>query len=276
MPISSESNQTSVVLTGSGQTIPIAFVFYDATDLVVRSLVSGGTATTLLVEGVDYSVAGGDGASGSVIMTAGASGDTITVYREVPYTQTLDLEENDPMPSSSLELALDRLAVQILQLKAQLDRCLRLSQTSTEQPAVELLDRASKFLGFNGAGELTALDASALISVLNLSETTIDRPLKTWTDSAARLLAVPDFTGQVGVETDDLDSANIGQSLWVSYGTGAGEWRQFTADIADAATHSGVAATTKILVDDGGVNASATVADLLALTPTVLESQIFS
>jgi len=154
---------------GAGTTGPftVGFRFLANSHLqVIRTLASGLDVTLALT--TDYSVSGAGGSSGSVTLVAAlASGERLTIVRDVPFTQLADYVENDAFPAESHENALDLLTMQTQQLDEISARSLTLPATvagvSTELPSPE----AGKVIGWNADGtELQNLDASTLASIV--------------------------------------------------------------------------------------------------------------
>jgi len=106
---------------GSVTTFYVTWTFWETSDLVVKVTDGDGLVTTL-TEGSGagkYSVyaANNDYSSGARITTGTTydSDHTLTIFRSVPYGQTLDIG-GDFIPAEPLEQQLDRLAAQIQQL----------------------------------------------------------------------------------------------------------------------------------------------------------------
>jgi hypothetical protein len=86
-----------------------------------------------------------------------ATGGTITIYREIPFTQETDYVEDDPLPADTLEGDIDRAAMRDLQLKDAQDRALTFPVTiSSGVSAILPFPSADQFLGWNALG--TALE----------------------------------------------------------------------------------------------------------------------
>lgn len=99
--------------SGNGVTVafPTVFQFFDSTDIIVTVVSSAGVSTVKTLT-THYTVSGGSGSTGTVTMlTAPASGETLVLQRDVPYTQVTDYENNDSFPAASHELALDRVTM---------------------------------------------------------------------------------------------------------------------------------------------------------------------
>lgn len=121
MTIPSYDNRRSY--TGDGSTTAFAFPppFTANTDLMVQIRAADGTTTTQAL-GADYAVAGaGSPAGGSVTMTAApATGTTLIIYRDVPLTQSVDLQDGGPLPAPTINRALDRITMWGQRLKEQI------------------------------------------------------------------------------------------------------------------------------------------------------------
>jgi hypothetical protein len=164
MTVSSTGDRVSYA--GNGSTTVFSFPYYFLTDadLTVLLVVDATGVETTKVISTDYSVSGaGESAGGSVTMVvAPASGETLTLLREVDATQETDFVENDALPAESLEQALDKLTMLAQQAISAAARAINVPRSdstslSTELPAAAT--RASKYFGFNSSGEPVALDA---------------------------------------------------------------------------------------------------------------------
>ena len=155
------STTTKVSYSGNGSTtvFTVPFYFLAAGDLrvILRSSAGVETVQTLTSQ---YTVTGaGVTSGGSVTMlTAPASGTTLTILRNVSPTQETDLLPNDRLPAESLETALDKATMLIQQLDEVADRALQYpasdAAVSPTLPAASA--RASKFLSFDASGNPVA------------------------------------------------------------------------------------------------------------------------
>lgn len=111
------STTNTVAYEGNGSTsTPYAIPFrYDATSWIVVTVKDADDLITVLEQGTDYTLSGDGAASTGQFVTATAYDDThtVTVWREAPGLQTLDLTPNTPLPAASLESQLDRLAMAV-------------------------------------------------------------------------------------------------------------------------------------------------------------------
>ncbi len=111
-----------------------------------------------------YTVTGaGNSAGGAVtFVTAPASGVIVTLRRNIAVSRTTDFQESGEFRAKVINDELDKMTAQIQQVEDQTERSLRLAVTDVSG-TLELPDkatRASKYLGFDAAGEPTATDAT--------------------------------------------------------------------------------------------------------------------
>ena len=156
MTVSSTVNK--IAYNGDGVTLAFSYPFliFDDDDLVVifRNISTG--VETTKSKTTDYTVSGvGDPDGGLVTFVAGhqpASGYTVTILRTVSPTQEVALPLNNPFPSTSVEMALDKLTAICQQLNEQILRSLLLP-VSTSFSGLAMPDpEATKFLRWNDAG----------------------------------------------------------------------------------------------------------------------------
>lgn len=117
MTVSSSIADTRYAGDGSTTLFATGFKFYANAALRVSTIVDATGVETVKALTTDYTIIGGAGATGSVVMNvAPASGTTLVIKRVEPYTQETDLGTNDPLPAEVLELTFDKLAMQIQQV----------------------------------------------------------------------------------------------------------------------------------------------------------------
>jgi hypothetical protein len=157
MTVSSTINREQYATNGVTTAFTIHFPFFQASDVNAIFVASGGAETVLALD-ADFTITGGSGAGGMLTTSvAPASGGTLTIYRDIPFTQEDDYVEDDPLPADTLEHGFDRAAMRDQQLKDAQDRALTFPVTtpagaSTDVPA----PAPDKYLGWNSAG--TALE----------------------------------------------------------------------------------------------------------------------
>jgi hypothetical protein len=161
MTVSSSTSKSRY--TGNGVTLAFtgSFPILDQSHVLVTTTSTLGVETAATIT-TDYTVSGVGNATHTVtFLVAPATGVIVTLSRNVPLTQGLDLVENDEMPSADLEKSYDKLTMIAQQLKDAVDRAPKFpvsdsSSLATTLPVSAL--RANKYLAFNANGEPTVSD----------------------------------------------------------------------------------------------------------------------
>ncbi|MHB1219245.1 MAG: hypothetical protein ACYC1L_13710 [Alphaproteobacteria bacterium] len=176
------STTSKVTYAGNGATVAFAvpFNFFESSDLqVIERAVATGVETPKALDS-DYTVAGGDGGTGTVMaLMAPASSVQWTIRRVLPRTQGVDLTPNDPFPSDSVEEAHDRAVMLVQEVEEVLARSLKFPTTDAASLGADLpssVERASKFLAFDASGRaIAAAGTSAdLTPVSSFIDTLLD------------------------------------------------------------------------------------------------------
>lgn len=160
MTIPSYDNRRSY--SGDGTTTVFAFPppFTANTDLTVQIQAADGTITTKVL-GTDYTVTGaGNPAGGSVTMTAApVLTTTLIIYRDVPLTQSVDLQDGGPLPAGTINKALDRITMWGQRLKEQISAL----GTLATQTAAGLMSAADKLKldGIQAGAQVNAVTSVA-------------------------------------------------------------------------------------------------------------------
>lgn len=127
MTVSSETGKSGPY-NGNGVTTAFDYEFKiaDETHLTVILRDTSGVEHVLELT-TDYDVTGVGNSSGGQIelAVAPASGETITIIRNVPFTQEVDLENQGPYYAETIEDALDLMVMRDQQLQEQIDRAVR-------------------------------------------------------------------------------------------------------------------------------------------------------
>lgn len=107
--------QVSETYNGDGSVTAFIIPFYFLANTQIKvSWVDGATETeSVLSEGVDYTLTGGDPATHVTFITAPDSDKTITVYRETALQQTYDYVDTGAFPAAAHENALDKIVMMI-------------------------------------------------------------------------------------------------------------------------------------------------------------------
>lgn len=208
-----ETAASAFVYTGNNSTstvYPFPAPFLLPSDIYVHVKVTDDEEDEgeILQQGVDYTLSvqtdSDNLITGGEVTTAIAYDSTysVTIFRQVPQTQTLQLPETGPLNSRSIEQALDKQTMILQQLHRRI-----LSLEGTE-------DSGSVIVVPEGSTGQDALQDVA-----------------TFTSATARGNAVPKRVGQLGVQLDN-------KSLWQSYATSAGAWTICVLDEDDMASDS--------------------------------------
>ena len=227
--------------TFTGDDVTVAFattpiVFFAETDLLVYLITTATGAAELQTLTTDYTVAGGDGAVGTVTMlTAPASTQTLLIRRSLPITQASDFVQNDASDAEVLEEGLDRLTMIAQQLAAgevSGGYGLRIPSLETPTDALTTLpfDRASTVLGFNASKELTTYDASSAVtesSNVTFLQSGTGARAQTMQEKCRQVFHVKDFkntdgTDYAGNGTQD-DTSSINRAITAA-GSGTLYW----------------------------------------------------
>ena len=169
MTINISDNNPRISYTAtSGQTaFTVPFVFFNDADLNVYINDTLKTITT------DYTVTGGDGSTGSITLTSGAtSGDIVVITRDVALERTTDFPSSGPFQVASLNTELDTIIAMVADMEDLAERGLRLSDSDTSASLV-LADKDARkgtVLAFNattGAVEVgpTIADTETIASI---------------------------------------------------------------------------------------------------------------
>lgn len=130
MTISSTASR--IAYAGNGVTVAFSFPYYFLANADLVVILKNDTTGVETVKTITthYTVAGaGIPAGGTVTMvTAPATGETLTIYRDPAATQSLDLVNNDKLPAEPLEQAIDRNMMVSQRVKDQAARSIRLSE----------------------------------------------------------------------------------------------------------------------------------------------------
>ena len=158
MTVSSATNKVSYNGNGSQTVFAYGFKIFDEDDLtvIIRNASGGETTKTITTH---YTVSGvGVASGGNVTMgTAPASGESLTIIREQPLTQGLDLVPNDPFPATLVEDTLDKITFMVHQHEETLNRTIKGSKTTTiTDPSFteDATARANKVFAFDASGNI--------------------------------------------------------------------------------------------------------------------------
>lgn len=164
MTIAVEGNPTKYTGDGTDAVLSTVFKFFVGSDIVVTQRITATGVDTVLTKDVHYSVSADTplGAVGTVTVISGVTNFTSamewTLERDLPRTQGTDYQDNESFPGDSHETAMDRLTLLVQDLKAEVDRCLKIPVGDTAGITTELpnsIDRANETLTFDASGNVT-------------------------------------------------------------------------------------------------------------------------
>jgi len=135
MTLAASAQKVTYACDGGTVLFNVPFIFWEDATLYVYIFDTVLNARTDLVLSTDYTVAGGDGSTGSITTVATySSAYTITIVRSVPLTQGAALPLSGAFPSSSVEETLDRIVAITQDIQEQVDRSIKLPADSTVDP----------------------------------------------------------------------------------------------------------------------------------------------
>lgn len=170
---------TKVQYTGNGVTTAFTGTFriLDQTHLTVILTSPAGIDTAQALT-TNYTVSGVSAATFTVtFLVAPPSGHTVTITRNVPLTQELDLVLNDEFPSTEIEAALDKSTMAAQQVVEAVSRALKTaaSDTAVLQDLPPVAQRASKYLAFDASGNpIAASSTPNTVPVSAFMQTVLD------------------------------------------------------------------------------------------------------
>ncbi len=148
MALSSAKNKNIYNGNGVQDTFPYEFKIFQDSDIRVIKYKTDDDAQEDLVLGTDYTVTGaGEESGGNVILTNPADlpeGYQLVLVRNLAFTQEMDLTPNGPVPSEVVDAAMDKGVMIALQLKEELDRCVKVPIVEEDAPDyATLIDEAA-------------------------------------------------------------------------------------------------------------------------------------
>lgn len=192
MTVASAVSRISYNGNGSTTAFAVPYYFLENSHLRVILRSSAGAETVQTIT-TNYTVTGaGNPAGGTVnMLVAPASGETLTILRDVPETQETDYQANDPFPAESHERALDKLTMIAQQIADESGRAIKIPETETSNTTLPVSGtRANKLLGFGPTGD---------VSVTNSTITQVDAAVSSFVNAtgnnAASILYDPAGTG---------------------------------------------------------------------------------
>ncbi len=227
MTLTATTNKVSYSGNGSTTSFPVTFIFWDNTDVKVILKTDSTGAEATWTEGTQYSLTGGDGATGTLTVSTSpsdytpASGETLVIKSNLSDLQNTSYPLGGAFPSTSAE--------------QQHDKSVRLTQQQAEE-----ISRALKFKESSAITEIPIADPEALKMVRwnsgateleNVSLTDLSLGLGTatkWTFDSSTSMADPGTgdirlnhatlasVSQIAVSSTSAQSGNPDISDWVA------------------------------------------------------------
>lgn len=205
MTISDTDPKVTYVGNGSTTAFPVPFQFFGEDEIeVIERVIATGAETTKVLS-TDYTVTGGDGATGTVTaLTAPPATVQWVIKRATDQVQETDYVENDPFPAAAHEAGLDRVVAMVQDMQEELDRSLKFKVSDPanslgEMPASPA--RANKVAGYDGDGKPTVFDPQDVSAVVSLATGSLTSRLLA--DRFAEVSNVKDFGAAGDGVTDD-------------------------------------------------------------------------
>ena len=205
MTVPSQINRKDYAGNGSVVDFSTEFSFQKETDL--RIIITNDTTSVETVKALtaDYTVVGESLDTGGTVtmIIAPLTGETITIKRNMSFTQETDYVEGDNFPAESHEDALDKLTMMVQQQQEELDRSLKLSEGQVSSgleipPPVE-----GQFLRWDSEGDLINVDISTLGSIDESTLVKQDSPTGAANIPTGTVAQAPTASsGKLRVETD--------------------------------------------------------------------------
>jgi hypothetical protein len=163
-----DTTTTRVVYTGTGTVGPfsVPFRFNANTDLVaIKTLASTG-AETILTLYVDYNLAGvGTGSGTLTLLSVLPSTYKLTIMRSMDFLQQTTYVEHDPFTAATHNAVLDKLAMELQQVKDVGARSVQLSRSSSLATPYLPPPIANYMLGWNSAATGLANFATTTLTI---------------------------------------------------------------------------------------------------------------
>jgi hypothetical protein len=246
-----QSDISSITYTGNNSTTlsyTVPFYFLENGHLAASQKVTA-TGVESPVALINHIGAGSE--NGGTVRTSVAvpATSTVTIFRSVPATQTTIYQEGGDFPAASHERALDKLTMLAQQSQRNTNRTLRVTEADNALNA--LVAASNTVISLNSSKQPKAMTAAELREFLTLTGTTltVNGGIRTFADAGQRIVAVPDYAGQIATQRDT-------NAIYVATGLSAGSWTEIVVnpDTVNTAAIQDAAVTTPKLAD-GAVTA---------------------
>jgi hypothetical protein len=152
MTLSTTTNKAVFEGTGTTGPFPFLFPFTDDSEISVFTVLEN---VAMDIDDSGYTLTGAGDPDGGSVTTIDIvpEGTTLVVMRVLALDQTTDLVNQGPFYAETHEDTFDRLAMQIQQLKEEVNRCLRMPKGMLSDQELSA-DRAGCYLGFDTNGNV--------------------------------------------------------------------------------------------------------------------------
>ena len=182
------------IFLGSGTTGPFTFDFrfYNNTDIKIVKTVAG--VDTALAETTDYTLTGaGSYSGGSVTLSIALNtGEQITIYRQLPLTQDVDLRNQGAFFAETHEDVFDKVTMILQQHEETLIRCAKVPVTS-EYDGETFMGKIFEVLKDAQEAQLGAEDAKTAAEIAQLGAEAARDTAYTYTQVGFMLNSAYDF-----------------------------------------------------------------------------------
>jgi hypothetical protein len=258
----------------SDTTFTFDFEIISTSDLRVWERTDSTGGQTLKTETTHYAVTAtnNDFTSGGTVtmVTAPATGVTLTIGRVIPYDQPADFTDADVLNLASITNALDQTILKVQQLEEMLNRAGLNPETDDATLDMTLpnsVDRASQFYGFNGSGEPTVISSG-----ITAGSPTVTAYAETYLDDAseAAFKATTNLESGVDVQGWDAQLDDIAALAVTNGNVIVGDGSNWVAETGATARASlGLTIGTDVQAEDAGLTSIAgltTAADKMPYT----------
>jgi hypothetical protein len=260
--MTTNANTGPNVYTGNGSASEFDFTFQikAASEVLVTEVVIATGVETVLAINTDYTVAIEPDETGSITLVAGALPNTKKIVLEpnIPYTQEVDYNENDPFPAETHESALDKSVRLAKQLKVALNRAVQQSSTATTPISLPAAEEGKALLWESGELVNSADDFDDIVS----NATTQAGTATTQAGIATTQAGIA--TTQAGIATTKANEANA-SAIAAALSETAAETAETNAETAESNAEAA-----QIAAELAETNAAASAAKLEGTSTTSL------